>query len=140
MNFIAQMRLGSVEVLGALALFIGLAGRGHASKTFAEASDAPQLIALEINDGGSRRTVEGYCPFTIGRASSADLVLADPAVSRIHARLENEGPTVFLTDFSSSNGTYLNGERIAESIELRSGDTIDIGVARITFLGARSWE
>lgn len=140
MNFIAQMRLGSVELLGALAFFVALGGRGHANKSPSQGGVAPQRITLEIDDHGSRRTVEGYCPFTIGRASSADLLLADPAVSRIHARLENEGRTVFLTDFSSSNGTYLNGERMIDSIELRSGDTIDIGEVRITFLGARSWE
>ncbi len=140
MNFIGQMRLGSVEVLSALALFIGLAGRHGAKVVPSDRSAAAQRVAVEINDRGSVRLVEGFCPFTIGRGSSADLVLADLAISRIHARLDNDGEAVFLSDLSSSNGTYLNGERITESIELRGGDTIDIGVVRLTYLGAQSWE
>ncbi|MDQ6932805.1 MAG: FHA domain-containing protein [Candidatus Eremiobacteraeota bacterium] len=135
MNFLAHMRLGSVEVLGALAVFVTLAGRANARNSVLEPSDARQRVALEVNERSSVRRVDGYCPFTIGRASGADVVLNDPAVSRVHARLDNEAQTVFLTDLSS-NGTYLNGERITDSLELRTGDTIDIGLARITYLGA----
>ncbi len=137
MNFLAQMRLGSVEVVGALALFVGLAARVSARNGVCDPSDGPQRIELEVNDRTSQRRVNGYCPFTIGRASGTDLVLNDPAVSRIHARLDNEAQAVFLTDLSS-NGTYLNGERITDSLELRSGDTIDVGLARITYLGGSS--
>ena len=138
MNFIAQMRLGSMEVLAALSVFIGLSAGGRANKSLAEVRDEHPDIALEVNDAGSVRSFRAYCPFTIGRASSADLVLSDPAVSRLHARLENDQHTVFLTDLGSSNGTYLNGERVTDSIELRPGDTIEIGAARVNFLGVPS--
>ncbi len=130
------MRLGSVEVLAAVALFVGVAGRVTPKNVVSDARDQ-QRVRLEVNDRGARQIVEGYCPFTIGRASGANLVLTDPDISRVHARLDEESDAVFLSDHNSSNGTYLNGERIAEGIELRSGDVIEVGVVKITYLGKR---
>ncbi|MBV9737455.1 MAG: FHA domain-containing protein, partial [Candidatus Eremiobacteraeota bacterium] len=84
-----------------------------------------------------RRRVEGSCPFVVGRSSDADLLLWDPEVSRRHARFENDGRTVFVSDLYSSNGTFLNGRRVVEPIEVRPGDSVDVGSVRITFLGSQ---
>jgi pSer/pThr/pTyr-binding forkhead associated (FHA) protein len=63
---------------------------------------------------------------TIGRTAEADLILAEDMISRRHAtvRISHEGCT--LTDLNSTNGTYVNGERIAR-INLNPGDRILIG-------------
>lgn len=67
----------------------------------------------------------------VGRDRSCDVVLADPLVSRRHARLTDLHRAITLEDLGSSNGTYVNGERITGSRSLRSGDLIAIG--RYTF-------
>src|SRR5215470_150899 len=48
-------------------------------------------------------------PQTLGRDSSADIELGDPGISRVHARLEPRGKSVWVTDLGSRNGTFVNG-------------------------------
>ncbi len=82
----------------------------------------------------------GAGPITIGRARTAHLALhEDTKVSHVHARvlpLENE--RFLLEDLGSTNGTYVNDERI-EQIPLRSGDLVRIGRSLLIFrLGGSS--
>jgi ABC-type multidrug transport system ATPase subunit len=65
----------------------------------------------------------------IGRDPTVDLTFPSPAVSRRHARLTREGEGYFLEDLGSSNGTYINGERLLGRRLLNSGDQIDLGKA-----------
>lgn len=65
----------------------------------------------------------------IGRDASVGLTLSFPGVSRRHARLMREGEVYILEDLGSSNGTYLNGERLVERSPLKSGDQIRLGAA-----------
>jgi hypothetical protein len=67
---------------------------------------------------------------TIGRADECDCVLADPTVSRRHARLRRGGGGWLLADLGSTNGTRLNGWRVAEEVEVRPGDRVSFGAAR----------
>jgi pSer/pThr/pTyr-binding forkhead associated (FHA) protein len=70
---------------------------------------------------------------TIGRAVECDIVITSKRVSREHSRLRREGRRVLLADLGSTNGTFLNDERILEPMELRDGDTITIGDVKFTF-------
>ncbi len=70
---------------------------------------------------------------TIGRAVECDIVITSKRVSREHARLNRSGRRVMLEDAGSTNGTFLNGERLLGAMELRDGDLIDIGDVRFTF-------
>jgi hypothetical protein len=58
---------------------------------------------------------------------SADLVIEDPGVSRRHARVLPDGGGVIVEDLGSSNGTYVNGERISGPVELGAGDEVQVG-------------
>lgn len=49
---------------------------------------------------------------TVGRDASAELVVGDAGVSRIHVRLENRGNAVYVTDLGSRNGTFVNGDTV----------------------------
>ena len=60
----------------------------------------------------------------IGRDPNVDVTFPSPAVSRRHARLTREGEGYMLEDLGSSNGTYLNGERLSERRLLKTGDQI----------------
>lgn len=140
MTFAAAMRLGSLEMVGAILLFAAIAlrrPRTGAGLVAGPAANVQLSVELEISERGRSRRVEGSTPLVIGRSTEADVLVMDPEVSRRHAQLEADGGSVFITDLHSSNGTFLNGRQIRESIELRPGDEIDIGTARVVFVGSK---
>lgn len=70
---------------------------------------------------------------TLGRAVECDIVIASQRVSREHARICREGRKLFLEDLNSTNGTFLNDERVLAPMALRDGDRITIGDVAFTF-------
>jgi DNA-binding CsgD family transcriptional regulator len=70
---------------------------------------------------------------TLGKASENDIALDDPSVSHLHAVLERFPAGWCVTDLGSSNGTWLNGERIWSSRRVRHDDEIRIGQTRLLF-------
>ena len=58
---------------------------------------------------------------------SADLVIEDPGVSRRHARVFPDNGSLVVEDLGSSNGTYVNGERISGPVTLGAGDEVQLG-------------
>jgi DNA-binding winged helix-turn-helix (wHTH) protein len=64
---------------------------------------------------------------TLGRSESCDIVIPQPIVSRLHARIELQHDRYVLFDANSANGTFINGERIAQGRQLSSSDTIWLG-------------
>jgi pSer/pThr/pTyr-binding forkhead associated (FHA) protein len=71
---------------------------------------------------------------TIGKAVENDVSLADDATaSHLHAVLERFAAGWCVTDLGSSNGTWVNGERIWSSRRLRNGDEIRVGQTRLIF-------
>lgn len=69
---------------------------------------------------------------TIGRRSTNDLVLTDTTVSGLHCMIITEEDKIFIQDMNSTNGTYLNGERIFEKTQLHKGDTLILGKQEFT--------
>jgi len=92
------------------------------------------LVQLEILEGpGQGRRFEILHPsFTLGRSRTNRVALADEQVSGKHARIRLDADTYFLTDLGSSNGTFVNGERVRER-RLQSGDRILIGGTTLEF-------
>jgi hypothetical protein len=76
----------------------------------------------------------------LGRDDSADIILDDPGISRRHSelRVTTDGPHFVTTirDLGSTNGTYVNGERITTT-HLDDGDRITVGRTSITFRAGR---
>src|SRR5687767_15649592 len=71
---------------------------------------------------------------TVGKAAENDVALEqDPMASHLHAVLERFAAGWCVTDLGSSNGTWVNGERIWSSHRLRSGDEIRVGSTRLVF-------
>lgn len=70
-------------------------------------------------------------PVTVGRADDNDLVLADPEVSRHHARLEPDGEGWRAVDLESTNGTWVNGVRL-NTASIAVGDEVAFGGVRFT--------
>ncbi len=117
-------------------------------------SASPQ--ALTPVQAGADRTPSGAfliresdgacCPvpartLTFGRSAENDLVFAnDPEVSRRHARLVFNGQSLTLTDLGSTNGTMVNGRRLAPQVPvlLNDGDRIAFGHQRLRVELARA--
>jgi serine phosphatase RsbU (regulator of sigma subunit) len=76
----------------------------------------------------------------IGRSAAAGLVLDDPFLSRLHARLVRNGPAVFLEDLGSRLGTLLNGRPVREPTPIRPGDVVRISAFTIRVQGPEPGE
>jgi serine phosphatase RsbU (regulator of sigma subunit) len=94
-------------------------------------SDPTVLVVVE---GTERRTLLlDHFPFTVGRRTDRDLVLADPRVSREHAQFFREDDGVYITDQNSRHGTFVNSEKISRHKLLRN-DRLEFGVQGSTFV------
>jgi predicted component of type VI protein secretion system len=64
---------------------------------------------------------------TIGRDVNADITINDPEISRTHIRLTAQPDGYLIEDLGSTNGTFINGQRITGSMLLRPGDSLGLG-------------
>ena len=64
----------------------------------------------------------------IGRSSDLDMVLVEDMVSRKHARIAMQGDQIWIEDLGSTNGTFVNGEKIKRA-RLKEGDRVLIGTS-----------
>jgi len=69
---------------------------------------------------------------SIGSGDDNDIVLTDKAVSGHHAKIRMEGKKHFIYDLASTNGTRVNGRKIAKRW-IKEGDSIEVGHTRLTF-------
>lgn len=64
---------------------------------------------------------------TVGRATRADFAVDAALVSRLHCRLTAGATEIEVVDLDSTNGTFVNGERIEKRKTVKSGDRIGVG-------------
>jgi pSer/pThr/pTyr-binding forkhead associated (FHA) protein len=84
--------------------------------------DGTREVPLVLTPGGRR--------LSVGRGTDNDLYLNDSSVSKIHAALVmNRESTLLVADTGSTNGTFINGRRIAygEARQITDGDVIGFG-------------
>ena len=98
------------------------------------AMDGPALV---VRSGGGRAG-EHFSPkgeqTTIGRSPDNDIFLDDVTVSRKHAVLSQNGDRFQIEDLGSLNGTFVNRRRIESPTRLESGDEVQIGKYRLSFI------
>lgn len=104
---------------------------GRVAEPLEERARSRAQSALLLIDG--RRMVVGPAGATLGRSRQCDVVLDDPNVSRQHAEIRPRGGSWVLSDLGSTNGSSLNGRRIAGPEVLKPGDQIEIGTSLISF-------
>jgi hypothetical protein len=98
----------------------------------AAATDA-YLVAVR---GGGLPTGERYDLFgglSIGRSTEADVRIEDRFASAIHARLYSRRASYYVEDMGSTNGTFLNGNRLDGEAELSDLDLVKIGDTELRF-------
>ena len=98
------------------------------------AAEGPALV---VRSGGGRAG-EYFSPqgerTTIGRSPDNDIFLDDVTVSRKHAVLVQSDGQFRIEDLGSLNGTFVNRRRIDEATRLQSGDEVQIGKYRLSFI------
>lgn len=72
---------------------------------------------------------------TVGRATGADFIVDAALVSRLHCRLTAGATELEVVDLESTNGTFVNGERVrtGEPVTLKAGDKIRFGAVEVEF-------
>ena len=85
------------------------------------ADDAEAPFTFRILPGSTK---------TIGRATRADFVVDAGLVSRVHCRLSAGSSELEVVDLDSTNGTYVNGQRVSRTL-LKDGD--QLGIGRVMF-------
>jgi phosphoserine phosphatase RsbU/P len=104
---------------------MGATGMWSRKADTASTGDPQVLVVVE---GADRRTIVlDHFPFTIGRRTDRDLVMADPRVSREHAQFITETDGVYVVDQASRHGTFVNGERVNRR-KLNRNDHVEFGV------------
>jgi pSer/pThr/pTyr-binding forkhead associated (FHA) protein len=69
---------------------------------------------------------------TVGRATRADFIVDANLVSRVHCRLTAGATEIEVEDLESTNGTFLNGQRVEKRALARPGDRIGVGRVELT--------
>lgn len=125
----------------AAAVPVGLADtdptqRAVAPQAAAAAGPAARLVVLSSNFAG-REFALTKAEMVIGRTDDNDIVINHRSISRNHAKVVRESSTGRYTimDLQSSNGVRVNGEDYGK-VELRRGDTVDLGHVRFRFVEA----
>jgi hypothetical protein len=77
---------------------------------------------------------------TIGRGPESTIQLADLSVSRKHAKITYKQGAYWLSDLGSMGGTWIDGTKLAAPRRVATGQTIDIGLCRLTVVAAAEGE
>ena len=89
--------------------------------------DELHCLELTIGDRLEKRFVVSPLGLKIGRAAPADIILADSRVSRSHCRIELSENELQVLDLNSTNGTFVDGERVDGSALLPVGSVLKVG-------------
>ncbi len=98
----------------------------------AEAAGAPAPVAASTIRLGDP-ALSGKSSLIIGRNPQADIPLPTSIVSWQHARLDRTAQGHTLTDLGSTNGTFVNGQRLTRPHQLRQGDVVQIGPFKLVY-------
>ncbi len=95
----------------------------------------PPLATVLVRSGGLRgqRLPIRTPVVNVGRAEYNDLVFAEESVSASHAKLQQREELWVLTDLDSTNGTFVDGERVRGEVPLMPGSTVRFGDVLVMF-------
>jgi len=120
-------------LVGFLLLLLVIGGGGALLLSQSRRAQSP-LAGLQVVQGQAVRPYVSLRSrqLTIGRDPRCDLALPDRRVSAHHALVQQTPTGYLLTDLGSTNGTFVNGQRITQHL-LREGDRICVGTTEIVF-------
>jgi hypothetical protein len=107
-------------------------GATEVLEVHAPATDAGSLaLFVQTGPDAGRRLHLARPSITVGRASTNDLVLGDPVLSRQHAVIRRQDEGWIIADLGSTNGTFVNDVRLGGPRRLQPGDRIRLGRTRL---------
>ena len=100
--------------------------------------DEPYIKLINRRDTLKFRVEESYTikdKTTVGRGAKASLIIPDPFLSSVHVQFKKEGNDFLLIDNKSTNGSFVNGEKLGkEPCLIKTGDLIKIGQLMFIFV------
>jgi len=133
----------NVEMVSREGIPLGLADVAVASDVTISIPNAPLLTPPKRFHLRMMKGVPAYGVYfidrsaSIGRSEESDIFLVDPSVSRNHATLMIENGSAEVRDLASTNGTFVNGERISGERRVVSGDVLTFGNTQMRL---EAWE
>ena len=109
--------------------------RAGAQQGVAILSDVYALKFISGKYQGGEFPLKGDKQLIIGRSSELDIVLVEDMVSRKHAKITLSGGKITIEDLGSTNGTFVNGEKVKTS-RLKEGDRILVGTSILKLVKA----
>ena len=105
--------------------------RGRGAKNGTGAPDpglppGPSAVVVYA-DGEKPRTVKMAASMVVGRAPECELLLADTYVSQQHARIFGKNGSWYVEDLGSTNGTFVNEQKLAAPAMVQPGDRVRVG-------------
>lgn len=100
-----------------------------------KSSNSERVYGLEVLESGVNSTLEqgSVIPIrgnvTLGRKQDNVIIFTEPFVSGNHGKIYTKNNSLYIEDLNSTNGIYVNGERIEEQFKLIADDEIKIGSA-----------
>lgn len=94
----------------------------------------PNIIELHFVEGensGVRIKVAADQELVIGRSEKCDVCLSEKKISRRHCRIFQQDGKFTLEDMGSTNGTYVNDQKVSAQVSLQAGDRIRVGTSLI---------
>ena len=88
---------------------------------------APRKLVAVEGDGVKGKTWDLTEELLLGRGERCNVMLEDAYASQVHARIFSRDEKVFVEDMGSTNGTYLNRQKLTSPTELQRGDRVKIG-------------
>lgn len=113
----------------------GVPARAPAAPPPPPAASAAPLASFLVRSGPSKgERLHARVPVAnVGRADYNDIVIADPSVSTMHAKLQSRGGVWVLADLGSTNGTFVDGELVTDEVALGPGALVRFGEVTALF-------
>jgi len=130
------VNLLKVGVVAVIYLFLAVVVRAVRAQVTAPAArltaakapaPPPPVLVVTAPEGSAGRQIEVRRTVVVGRGEAADVTLDDDFTSERHARFDNQGGALYVDDLGSTNGTFVNGEKIEERTALAVGDAVRVG-------------
>jgi len=99
----------------------------HGRKKTPATPAGPSMVMVHPPEGGKPRAVKVAASMTIGRAPECELKIEDTYASQQHARLFGKNGAWYVEDLGSTNGTFVNDQKLASPAMVQPGDSIRIG-------------
>ena len=127
------LRAGDFEIASATEKSQGAGGAPQPRANVPAAPNRRPVRLQPVLDIEGQRYSLNAPSIVLGRSSEADIHVEDTGVSRRHLEIRTENGVTSAVDLGSTNGSYVNGQRVSGSTELTDGSTITMGRTKIIF-------